>query len=174
MSYQSGSFVADEQPTTAKWNILWNNDASFNDGTGIGDDTILTRHVPAGELFENFNYQTDNNNSIASTSNAEVKVQAGWAQEAGNNAQSMTANVSFPVAFGTILGVICQLNAVKPSSAATAITDLTAAYNTSGTTFAISASAVATSGFTANISRNASTFASTTFYGFSWLAWGIA
>ena len=36
MGYQIWSVVADEQPTAAKWNILGTNDASFNDGTGIG------------------------------------------------------------------------------------------------------------------------------------------
>jgi hypothetical protein len=36
MAYSADTFVADEQPTTAKWNKLWTNDASFNDGTGIG------------------------------------------------------------------------------------------------------------------------------------------
>lgn len=50
MAYSADSFVADEQPTTAKWNKLWTNDASFNDGTGIGDNTILERHIPAGEI----------------------------------------------------------------------------------------------------------------------------
>lgn len=44
MAYSADSFVADEVPTTAKWNKLWTNDASFNDGTGIGDDTIDSRH----------------------------------------------------------------------------------------------------------------------------------
>lgn len=45
MAYSADTFVADEQPTTAKWNKLWSNDASFNDGTGIGDNTILARHM---------------------------------------------------------------------------------------------------------------------------------
>lgn len=45
MAYSADTFVADEQPTTAKWNKLWSNDASFNDGTGIADDKILTRHI---------------------------------------------------------------------------------------------------------------------------------
>ena len=50
MSYSADTFVADEQPTTAKWNKLWSNDASFNDGTGIGDDTIDSRHYVAGSI----------------------------------------------------------------------------------------------------------------------------
>lgn len=42
MAYSADTFVADEQPTTAKWNKLWANDASFNDGTGFADGAIAT------------------------------------------------------------------------------------------------------------------------------------
>lgn len=35
MAYAAWSVVADEQPTTAKWNILGTNDSSFNDGSGF-------------------------------------------------------------------------------------------------------------------------------------------
>lgn len=45
MAYSADTFVADEQPTTAKWNKLWTNDASFNDGTGIADNAIINRHI---------------------------------------------------------------------------------------------------------------------------------
>lgn len=41
MAYSSWSVVFGEQPSAAKWNILGTNDASFNDGTGLGNDTIL-------------------------------------------------------------------------------------------------------------------------------------
>jgi hypothetical protein len=58
MSYTAGSFVADEQPTTAKWNLLWANDASFNDGTGIADDAIIARHISG---FDRSNLTTDSN-----------------------------------------------------------------------------------------------------------------
>ena len=50
MAYSADTFVADEQPTTAKWNKLWSNDASFNDGTGILDSAILTRHLATGNV----------------------------------------------------------------------------------------------------------------------------
>lgn len=50
MAYSADTFVADEQPTTAKWNKLWSNDASFNDGTGIGDNTIDSRHYIDGSI----------------------------------------------------------------------------------------------------------------------------
>lgn len=51
MAYSADSFVADEQPTTAKWNKLWTNDASFNDGTGIADDAIIARHLADNSVF---------------------------------------------------------------------------------------------------------------------------
>lgn len=40
MAYTAGSFVADEQPTTAKWNYLWSNDAAFNDGSGFATGAL--------------------------------------------------------------------------------------------------------------------------------------
>lgn len=45
MAYASWSVVFGEQPSAAKWNILGTNDASFNDGTGIADDAIKSRHI---------------------------------------------------------------------------------------------------------------------------------
>ena len=44
MAYSADTFVADEQPTTAKWNKLWANDAAFNDGSGIAASAILASH----------------------------------------------------------------------------------------------------------------------------------
>lgn len=40
MAYVAWSVVFGEQPTAAKWNILGQNDASFNDGSGIGNGAI--------------------------------------------------------------------------------------------------------------------------------------
>lgn len=40
MAYQAWSVVFGEQPSASKWNILGQNDASFNDGTGIGSGVI--------------------------------------------------------------------------------------------------------------------------------------
>jgi hypothetical protein len=45
MAYSADTFVADEQPTTAKWNKLWSNDASFNDGTGIATGAITSAKI---------------------------------------------------------------------------------------------------------------------------------
>lgn len=46
--YQSWSVVFGEQPSAAKWNILGTNDASFNDGTGIGNATITASKLSTG------------------------------------------------------------------------------------------------------------------------------
>lgn len=40
MAYASWSVTFGEQPSAAKWNILGTNDASFNDGSGIGTNAI--------------------------------------------------------------------------------------------------------------------------------------
>lgn len=50
MAYQSWSVTFGEQPTAAKWNILGTNDASFNDGSGIGDDAITGVQLDAATI----------------------------------------------------------------------------------------------------------------------------
>ena len=65
MSYSADTFVADEQPTTAKWNKLWSNDASFNDGTGIADDALLARHFATGAVDAPARSQVVKSGSIA-------------------------------------------------------------------------------------------------------------
>jgi hypothetical protein len=44
MSYTAWSVVFAEVPSATKWNLLGGNDAAFNDGSGIADDKILSRH----------------------------------------------------------------------------------------------------------------------------------
>ena len=74
MGYSADTFVADEQPTTAKWNKLWTNDAAFNDGTGIADNAILTRHILDANVttpevkLSTFNYNDTNNSNFTTTS----------------------------------------------------------------------------------------------------------
>lgn len=43
--YTAITFVANEQPTTAKWNLIGSNDASFNNGNGFEDGIIINRHM---------------------------------------------------------------------------------------------------------------------------------
>ena len=52
MAYVADTFVAGEQPTTSKWNELWGNDASFNDGTGIGAGAIGTGALATGSVTQ--------------------------------------------------------------------------------------------------------------------------
>lgn len=48
--YVADTFVANEQPTTSKWNELWGNDASFNSGAGFNDSIIAARHMAANAV----------------------------------------------------------------------------------------------------------------------------
>lgn len=48
MAYTAWSVVFGEQPSAAKWNILGTNDASFNDGTGLGDGAVTPAKLLAG------------------------------------------------------------------------------------------------------------------------------
>jgi hypothetical protein len=43
--YTAITFIANEQPTTAKWNLIGSNDSSFNLGTGLEDGVIISRHI---------------------------------------------------------------------------------------------------------------------------------
>lgn len=49
MAYAAFSVVYGEQPSAAKWNILGTNDASFNDGTGIGNNVIKSAQLKAAQ-----------------------------------------------------------------------------------------------------------------------------
>ena len=46
--YTAWAVTAGEVPTTAYWNILGYNDASFNSGTGFNDGAIVSRHLASG------------------------------------------------------------------------------------------------------------------------------
>jgi microcystin-dependent protein len=48
--YTGFQFTSGEQPTTAKWNLGPNNDASFNTGEGFNDGIIQFRHL-ASDIF---------------------------------------------------------------------------------------------------------------------------
>ncbi len=51
--YTAITFVANEQPTTAKWNLIGSNDSSFNLGTGLEDGVILNRHLAVNAVGGN-------------------------------------------------------------------------------------------------------------------------
>lgn len=131
------------------------NDASFNDGTGIQDKS----------------YQTDNSNSISSTTGSSLKVQRGWGQAAGGGTSNQSEAVTFPEAFTTILGVsISYMGQTSGSSAATDITGIT---NFTAAPVTTQAYAITTSGFTAAMYLATGSFSGTRYYAYSWQAWGL-
>lgn len=50
MSYVASTFYSGEIPTTAIWNQLWANDASFNDGSGFGAGIFAYTHLLPGTI----------------------------------------------------------------------------------------------------------------------------
>lgn len=48
--YTPWAVTAGEQPTTAYWNLLGENDASFNSGLGFNDGILLNRHIATNML----------------------------------------------------------------------------------------------------------------------------
>ena len=48
--YTAFAFTAGEIPTTAQWNLIPYNDASFNNGNGFNDNIIVTRHFATSGL----------------------------------------------------------------------------------------------------------------------------
>lgn len=58
MAYTPVTFVADELLTSTKMNMLAANQAGFNDGSGLGDGIIVTRHVGSAEQLKLGSYST--------------------------------------------------------------------------------------------------------------------
>jgi hypothetical protein len=50
LGYTADSFAAGEQPTAAKWNELFANDVSFNNGTGIGTNAIAAASLATNAI----------------------------------------------------------------------------------------------------------------------------
>lgn len=83
MAYSADSFVADEQPTTAKWNKLWTNDASFNDGSGLAfttNNVVPASALAAGAIYlgrstpQTADYSVSSNNTMHDVTNGSVTV----------------------------------------------------------------------------------------------------
>lgn len=118
------------------------------------------------------NYQTDNSNTIASFTDGNITFQCGWGQQVGDNVNTyFEVGVTLPVAFTTILGVSAAALPVK-TSAATSITDFNVDYTTVMAN-ALVAAPITNSGFNILMQRASGAFSNTTYYGYSWIAWGI-
>lgn len=67
MGYTAGSFTAGQQPTTAQWNVLWSNDSSFNDGTGIANNAINAAHLATNAITLGYAQITTNFTTTSSS-----------------------------------------------------------------------------------------------------------
>lgn len=163
MAYTAWTVVFGEQPSAAKWNILGANDASFNDGTGIG--TAVINSTSLKEAFFRGKYQSDTTNSTPTG----LTAQFGWGQILGNATNNITETVTFPSAFTTINSVIC-IPIGAHTSAATAITSFTSNYGAVNVT--LTTEDITTSSFLVNLVRSSGTFTNTVYFGYSWIAIG--
>lgn len=66
MAYAAWSVVFGEQPSAAKWNILGTNDASFNDGTGLGDRVVTGRSIDTASIVYKTTTPSGNSDSTGS------------------------------------------------------------------------------------------------------------
>jgi hypothetical protein len=141
MAYSSWSVVFGEQPSATKWNILGTNDASFNDGTGIGSATITADKLATGGASASvITSQTTTSTSYTdlATTTDTVTVTIGanglalvslsvycfgntnaqnvYASFAGSGANTIAASDAFAVAFGvptTGAGMLLQSSIAK-------------------------------------------------------------
>lgn len=78
--YTANTFVANEQPSTAKWNQLWGNDASFNNGNGFNDNILITRHFATSGLqlpdktLNPYKFRVYKGSTFASANNSQAVV----------------------------------------------------------------------------------------------------
>lgn len=72
MAYASWSVVFGEQPSASKWNILGTNDASFNDGTGIGTNAIAAASLATSAITLGYTSITGNVTLVTPTSDTLV------------------------------------------------------------------------------------------------------
>ena len=167
MAYSADTFVADEQPTTAKWNKLWSNDASFNDGTGIAAGAISSTH-----LVQNF-FRGRAQANTTDSSPTGLTVQFGWGFIVGDATAKIEETVTFPTAFSSVpiyIGATVLGARATASGTPDTLDDFDTEY---GETVSIFASDVSATSFLVNMNKiTGNTFANTFNSGYSWMAIG--
>lgn len=161
MAYSADTFTAGEQPTTAKWNKLWANDAAFNDGTGIADSAIVGSKIAT--------YRVPTRAVSTNTTMTTAIFQAGWDFVNANAVASTTKAVTFPNAFTTITNIEFGVIGARTSSDPVAITDFNVAIG--GEQITVSTGTLSTSSVTVQMTKSTN-FSSGTRYGFWWRATG--
>lgn len=150
--------------TAEEMNDLVENIEALADGSGLDDGAI----GPAKTTL--FRTQTDNANTIANAFTAGVRIQAGWVQVIGNSASSLDMTITFPQAFTTVLGVVGTGLGAKATTAAATVADFTTPFTIVNNCIV---NAVSNTGATLTIVRTTGTYGNTSYYGVSWIAWGI-
>lgn len=163
MAYSADSFTALEIPTLAKMNKLWSNDASFNDGTGIANNAILTRHI----LDANVTSPKLAVGTPALIKFGNIRIQHGWGFVTGTGGVSAFKTIVFPEAFATIPKVFVSMIGYKVGSNPTSETDFAAEAS-----WTVGGNTVTTSQFAAFYSQATGTLASNIRILFYWLAIG--
>lgn len=117
--YTAITFVANEQPTTAKWNLIGSNDSSFNLGTGLEDSTIINRHYAPASISGDkiLSYGTKRQNDTSNTTETAALVQTGWGVMAYSSS-TVFETITFPTAFVGKPIVVATFGGDNPSNGA--------------------------------------------------------
>jgi hypothetical protein len=164
MAYVNLNFIPGEILTAAKMNLLVANDASFHDGTGIGDGSIQPQHIGWKDFIQS---KQDN----ATLPVVPAIIQYGRARvRVPTDAVEATTSVTFPKEFenGMIPTVICTYNGYGDAGDPWSDTP-----NPSWAGAAIGAVSITNSSFTARCRRFDGTMLRGVYY-FSWIAIGAA
>ena len=127
MSYSAWSVIFGEVPSAAKWNILGSNDASFNDGTGIGTDAVRSSSLYYGLIRNRQGGSTgdatwaSSGTSNTATDAKDVFVQAGSIAVAAN-----PTTVTFPTAFNQVPLVIAGTGSANSANVMTIVLTVSA------------------------------------------------
>lgn len=183
MAYSADSFVADEQPTTTKWNKLWSNDAALRDGSGVlwANNQAVNAANSGGTAKQMLRLGSDNyarygqwprqDNTTNSTED-NVLIQYGWGFITGDTTEIIKETVTFPVAYTSAPIVMATRAGNLVGSNPSAVSDLTAAPFATNVTIPVASQSITTTNFILNMARSSGTFSNTTRYGYTWVAIG--
>lgn len=124
MAYVNLNFVPGEILTAAKMNLLAANDASFHDGTGIGDGSIQSKNINVATILASKEYD-----KITELSGA-LTIQTGWTQFIGSNTANnkrFVTPIVFPKQYKKVCFVSCSFIGYKGGAEAKDIHDFTTA-----------------------------------------------
>jgi len=184
MGYQYQVFVADEQPTPAKWQQLWDNDASFNNGSGLSAISSPIKAASANHLIftaasgSSVKLGVLRQNQSTDVYGDNTLIQTGFLSIVGDGTPQIEKPLSFPIAYSAAPIVIAEYAcALSSASPLVSFVNQLTTESTTGLHIA-SSSNVTVSGCSLLIHRiNAGTgaaenMASTTQYAIAWIAIG--